>query len=379
MEKDKTAIIHPRPSSIVASLYTLRDLDIDVAILHGPAGCSFKHARLLEEDGMHVLTTALDENGFVFGGHDELVDLIKKAADQFNPKKMAIVGTCVSMIIGEELHDAVIEADIDIPVVEVEVHAGYRDNTKGVLLALKSALNVGIITEAELKRQTHLLNSATEIEKKHGAASKAYLAPSRGDLKYKVAKRIYELLSNNKKGLIIMNVKKETGYMFADILLAINQAAEQLSVLENIINFANIDDSVGLPRVRQHAKNIQKGFFEHNIKLNENIGGLDEYAINGDKVKKLIENKYSDFDFAIIVGVPHAIPNDITSSMEIFSVTNGPRQVLPLKEMGHEHVIVEIDLHPKTLGVSSIVESEFGATLREVTKDHKMEKCLELN
>jgi len=379
VEKDKTAIIHPRPSSIVASLYTLRDLDIDVAILHGPAGCSFKHARLLEEDGMHVLTTALDENGFVFGGHDELVDLIKKAADQFNPKKMAIVGTCVSMIIGEELHDAVIEADIDIPVVEVEVHAGYRDNTKGVLLALKSALNVGIITEAELKRQTHLLNSATEIEKKHGAASKAYLAPSRGDLKYKVAKRIYELLSNNKKGLIIMNVKKETGYMFADILLAINQAAEQLSVLENIINFANIDDSVGLPRVRQHAKNIQKGFFEHNIKLNENIGGLDEYAINGDKVKKLIENKYSDFDFAIIVGVPHAIPNDITSSMEIFSVTNGPRQVLPLKEMGHEHVIVEIDLHPKTLGVSSIVESEFGATLREVTKDHKMEKCLELN
>ena len=55
--------------------------------------------------------------------------------------------------------------------------------------------------------------------------------------------------------------------------------------------------------------------------------------------------------------------------MELISVTNGPRQVLPLKEMGHEYVLVEIDLHPKTLGVSEIVESEFGATLREIAKE----------
>ena len=43
--------IQPRPSSIVAALYTARDLGVDVAVLHGPSGCSFKHARLLEEDG----------------------------------------------------------------------------------------------------------------------------------------------------------------------------------------------------------------------------------------------------------------------------------------------------------------------------------------
>ena len=38
---------------------------------------------------------------------------------------------------------------------------------------------------------------------------------------------------------------------------------------------------------------------------------------------------------------------DHISHMEIIAVTNGPRQVLPLKEMGHKHVVVEIDLHPK--------------------------------
>ncbi|MDD2788871.1 MAG: Ni-sirohydrochlorin a,c-diamide reductive cyclase catalytic subunit, partial [Methanoculleus sp.] len=43
-----------------------------------------------------------------------------------------------------------------------------------------------------------------------------------------------------------------------------------------------------------------------------------------------------------------------------------PRQVEPLREIGHRHVMVEIDLHPKTLGVRDIVESEFGAVLRSM-------------
>ena len=54
--------------------------------------------------------------------------------------------------------------------------------------------------------------------------------------------------------------------------------------------------------------------------------------------------------------------------LEIFSITNGPRQVKPLRDMGHQHVTVELDLHPKTMGVTSLVESEFGATLRALNK-----------
>ena len=368
-EKKEISIIHPRPSSIVAALYTLRDLNVDVAILHGPPGCSFKHARLLEEDGIHVVTTSLDENGFVFGGHDELVALLEKVSEMFNPKLIGIVGTCVSMIIGEELHDAVLEANPDAPVIEVEVHAGYRNNTKGVLFALESALDAGIISEDEFDRQKVLLEEATMVEKRHGAASKEYLAPSRGDVKYKVAQRIIDLLKEGKRGITIMNAKKETGYMFADITVAVNEIAKQLGVESNIVNMANIDDTLGLPRVRHHAKCIMDDFNERGIKIHHIIGGMDEYPIAGDVVAKLIEEKYSDYDFVVITGVPHAIPMESISGMEIISVTNGPRQVLPMKEMGHDYVIVEIDLHPKTLGVNNIVESEFGATLREVAKE----------
>jgi len=363
------AIIHPRPSSIVAALYTLRDLNVDVAILHGPPGCSFKHARLLEEDGIHVVTTALDENGFVFGGRDELSSLLEKVNDMFQPKLIGVVGTCASMIIGEELREPVQDANLDVPVIEVEVHAGYPNNTKGVLLALESACDAGIIDPEELERQKFLLEEATNVEKRHGAASREYLEPSRGDVKYKVAQKIINYLKEGKRCLTIMNAKKETGYMFADITVAINEVAAQLGKEDNVINMANVDDSLGLPRVRHHAKSIMNDFREKGVTIHENIGGMDEYPVTGEKVSNIIAEKYSGFDFAVISGVPHAIPMDSMQEMEVISVTNGPRQVIPLREMGHEHVLVEIDLHPKTLGVSNIVESEFGATMREVAKD----------
>ncbi|MDW7726463.1 MAG: Ni-sirohydrochlorin a,c-diamide reductive cyclase catalytic subunit [Candidatus Methanoperedens sp.] len=361
-------ILHPRPSSIVAALYTLRDLETDVTILHGPPGCSFKHARLLEEDGMRVVTSSLDESGFVFGGMDTLVEVLEKVIERFNPKRIGIVGTCASMIIGEELHEAVTRVQPDVPVIEVEVHAGYRDNTKGVIIALESALSAGIIDEAEFQRQKSLLKEATMVEKRHGAASKDYLEPSRGDLKYKVAERIIQLLKEGKHGINIMNAKKETAYMFADINAAVVQAAEKLGAGSNIVNMANLDENLGLPKTRRDARNINEDLKGMGIEIHHIIGGLDEYPVAGNNVNNLIAEKYPDFDFAVITGVPHALPMDNIKDMELFSVTNGPRQVAPLKDMGHNHVVVEIDLHPRTLGVNHIVESETGATIREMVK-----------
>jgi hypothetical protein len=80
----------------------------------------------------------------------------------------------------------------------------------------------------------------------------------------------------------------------------------------------------------------------------------------------LIDQHYSDYDFAVLLGVPHAVPMTSLEQKIIFSVTNGPRQVLPLKQLGHKYVTVEIDLHPRTLGVSHIVPSELGDTMRAI-------------
>ncbi|MDD1751725.1 MAG: Ni-sirohydrochlorin a,c-diamide reductive cyclase catalytic subunit [Methanotrichaceae archaeon] len=370
-EVQKIQILHPRPSSIVAALYTLRDLGADVIILHGPSGCCFKHARLLEEDGVRVLTTSLDEVGFVFGGQEALTKLLKKAKDLFNPKLMAVSGTCSSMIIGDDLHQAVLNANLDVPVLEVEVHAGYRDNTQGVIISLEAARDMGIIDETEFQRQKSLLDKATEVEKLYGAASDEYLPPERGDVKYEVAARLLKLIGAGKRGLNVLNAKKETAYMFADVTAAVSEASG-----DQVDNLANLNDKLGLPKVQKDARNIADELRSRGISF-DLIGGLDEYPIVGKAVGEFIQ-EHGEYDFVVLSGVPHAIPISYIKDMEIFSITNGPRQVKPLRDMGHQHVVVELDLHPKTMGVSSIVESEFGATLRALQRANaERDRCEE--
>ena len=369
-------IIHPRPSSIVAALYTLRDLEIDVVILHGPPGCSFKHARLLEAENVHVLTSCMIENDFVFGAKEKLKKTILKSIDLFHPKSIGIVGTCTSMIIGEDLKETVFELkDIlkdKYKILCIEIHAGYSNNTDGVIAVLKEANKLNIISDNELQRQENLLKKATELELKKGAASEQYIPPSFGDIKYDVAKKIYSMIKNGKKGLCILNAKKETAYMFIDEILSVYETSIELKKEKNIYYFCNIDKNVGLPITKKNAENILIEINKRGLMINEIIGGLDEYAITENKILNLIENKYNDIDFIIISGVPLIISKDQYFLKEkiIISITNGPRQVIPLKKIGHEYVIVEMDLHPKTLGYKKILESEFGCTLRKITKEN---------
>jgi hypothetical protein len=139
---------------------------------------------------------------------------------------------------------------------------------------------------------------------------------------------------------------------------------------DQVDTLANLDDRVGLPKVRRDAGNIARDLLQRSVNY-QLIGGLDEYPVTGDAVKKLAAEK--TYDFAVISGVPHALPASALQGMEIFSITNGPRQVKPLRDLGHQHVIVELDLHPKTMGVTALVESEFGATLRALNKSKAKE------
>ncbi|MDG6256030.1 MAG: Ni-sirohydrochlorin a,c-diamide reductive cyclase catalytic subunit [Methanomicrobiaceae archaeon] len=352
--------IQPRPSSIVAALYTARDLEVDVAVLHGPSGCSFKHARLLEEDGMRVLTTSLADNEFIFGGQSTLEKVLRHAEEEFAPERMAVVGTCVAMIIGEDMGSAVADAGITTPTIAVEIHAGYRENIDGVMATLQAAADAGWVSADELERQRVLLAKANEVERLRGAAYRPYVEPSRGDLKHVVAARLLECVTEGKKGVAVLNAKKETAYMFADALLALHETAPGA----DITYIANLEPR-GLPKVRRDAANIAAVLAERGVPY-ESIGALDEYGANGDRLGERIAEIAPEF--ALLAGVPHAIPPAYTEGLEVFSITNGPRQVEPLRAIGHRHVVVEVDLHPKTLGVRTVVESEFGAVLRSLVR-----------
>jgi len=354
--------LHPRPSPIAASLYTLRDLNADVIILHGPHGCCFRTGRLLENDGVRVVTTAMSENDFIFGASAKLEETLQKVESMFNPQLVGIVGTCASMIIGEDLKEAVQNADIDAKVLAVESHGGLSegDNTEGAIAVLEAASKEGIISEEEAQRQSKMLKMATQIEKTRGMARGEYIPPSYGDDKIKMAEMVVEKFKNNEKIAIVLNSKKETSYLFADILKI---SYGKINPDNKPLIIANLDENVGLPRIRGHAQNIQKELEGEGVEINMITGGLDEYPVTGNKAAELLDHK--KINFLIVAGVPHAVPIE-KLGIEAMAITDGPRLVEPLKEIGYKYVVTELDAHSKTLGTDRIVQSDFGHFLRSI-------------
>ncbi len=349
--------MHPRPSPIAASLYTLRDMNVDVIIMHGPNGCCFRTGRLLESDGVRVLTTAMAENDFILGASQKLEETLVKAYDMFKPDLMGVVGTCASMIIGEDLKEAISNADLPCTVIPVESHggSGEGDNTVGAIMVLDSAVECGIIPQKEAERQIEMLEKATEIEKTRGMAQGKYIKPNFGDSKESVAKIIVQALKDGKKVAFIHNAKKETAYLFADI---INFDYNKINPDNKPLIAANLDENIGLERIRGHAKNIKE---ELPVDIDYITGGLDEYPITANKAAQYLSDK--NLDLIVVFGVPHAFPVE-DFDVESVAVTDGPRLVEPLKNLGYTHVVAELDAHSKTLGTDKIVFSDFGGMIR---------------
>lgn len=360
--------MHPRPSPIAASLYTLRDLNADVVIMHGPHGCCFRTGRLLESDGVRVLTTAMAENDFIFGASDKLEETLRKADEMFKPKLVGIVGTCASMIIGEDLKEAIDKVDTEAVVLPVESHGGFGegDNTEGAIAVLEAATKYDVIPQEEADRQIKMLKLATETEKTRGMAKGEYIKPNFGDNKEEIAKIVVKSVKDGKKVAFVLNAKKETSYLFADVM---NIDFDEINKKANKNNkptiIANLDENIGLPRIRDHAKNIKKDLAKNNIAIDYITGGLDEYPITPRKAEEILKEK--NFDLVIVAGVPHALKvEELGENTETIAVTDGPRLVEPLRQLGYDHVVAELDAHSKTLGTEHIVDSDFGMMIRTV-------------
>ncbi|BDZ67367.1 Ni-sirohydrochlorin a,c-diamide reductive cyclase catalytic subunit [Methanobacterium ferruginis] len=353
--------MHPRPSPIAASLYTLRDLNADVIILHGPHGCCFRTGRLLENDGVRVVTTAMSENDFIFGASDKLEEALREVEELFHPQLVGVVGTCASMIIGEDLREAVNNANIPATVLTVESHGGLSegDNTEGAIAVLEAAQREGVISSEETERQSKMLKQATFIEKTRGMAQGKYIAPSYGDDKEEVAQELLTAFEKGEKIALVLNAKKETSYLFSDILKV---PFKDVYPENTATVIANLDLETGLPRIRQHAQNIQNELDKEGLNLDIITGGLDEYPVTGEKAVEFLINE--NFDLVVVAGVPHALPIEKLNTKSI-AITDGPRLVEPLKKLGYTWVVTELDAHAKTLGTDKIVASDFGTVLRK--------------
>ena len=351
--------IHPRPNPIIAAMYTLRDMDIDVVVIHGPAGCGFMASRMLEESGVRVITTGFTENDLVFGGADSLIETLKVAKEKFNPSTIAVVGTCASMIIGEDMEAIIRRADLkDCKVFAVDSHGCMGANTAGAIKAIVAAKDVGIITPEESERQIRNMKAATQMERSVGLASKDYITPSKGVTKLTVCNKIMDALKGRRRIAVAMLAKKELAYRFADMYLVIDQAAKLYGCETYFVG--NLDKGLGLPRIRGYCRDILTELDSNGVKVDA-IGGLDEYALIGDTMREKIDE--FNPDISIIVGMPHFLPG---LKPEDILVTDQPRELANLISKGYGNSVGEISSHSMVMGTRSIIPLETAEILREL-------------
>lgn len=356
--------IHPRPNPIVAAMYTLRDMDVDVIVMHGPSGCGFMASRMLEEAGVRVVTTGMKDNDLVFGASEQLIRTLKTAYEIFSPKTIAVIGTCASMIIGEDMGAAIKRAGIECNVFAVDCHGCMGDNTSGAMKAIEAGRDAGILTSEEAERQIGLMKAATEMEKKDGMASKGYLSPVRGPTKLNVSRKIIEALRDGKRVAVVMIAKKELAYRFADLFLAVNEARNEFG--GSVFFAANLDTGVGLPRIRRYARDITEELASNGGTIDRTIGGLDEYAVVGSKIKEAVD-KFAP-DLLVLAGIPHAYPG---YSADDVLITDQPRQLANYLNSGCHLAVGEIASHSMVMNTRKIIELETGNTIRELLQEYR--------
>ena len=352
-------IIHPRPNPIVAAMYTLRDMDVDVIVEHGPAGCSFMASRPLEDADVRVVTSGMRDNDLVFGGEEPLINTLKQVEERFHPETVAVVGTCASMIIGEDMAKSIKRAGINANVFPVDCHGCMGDNTRGAIKALEAGRDAGIIDPQECERQILLMKAATRLEKNVGMASKDYIQPTVSPTKMHVCRRIVDVLSGGGRVAVVMDAKKELAFRFADMFEAVDRARRKLG--GETLFVANMDPGKGLPRIRNYCAEIKADLDSHGVVIDRVIGGLDEYSIVGEEMREAVDGFGPDL--TIILGICHAYPG---YGKDDILITDQPRQLANYLNQGCEWAVGEISSHTMVMGAHSMVPLETADTLREM-------------
>ena len=149
---------------------------------------------------------------------------------------------------------------------------------------------------------------------------------------------------------VVCENKPEQGHKISNDIKLITNLSKVLRVLKyqgfkTIYGYANWDAI----------------FFLAQTDIDYITGGLDEYPVTGKAAADYL--KENPVDLYVVCGVPHAFPVEEIEG-ESIAVTDGPRLVEPLKDLGYDNVVAELDAHSKTLGTDKIVFSDFGGMIR---------------
>jgi nitrogenase molybdenum-iron protein alpha/beta subunit len=108
-------------SSCIA-LANLGKIEGVIPILHGPQACTFGNqigSMFCRPSRLLTIGTTLKKSEVIFGGEDKLKEQIINVYNQYKPKIIVIINTCVPQLIGEDMKGVIIELQEEIPELKV--------------------------------------------------------------------------------------------------------------------------------------------------------------------------------------------------------------------------------------------------------------------
>ncbi|OPX43918.1 light-independent protochlorophyllide reductase subunit B [Ruminiclostridium hungatei] len=122
-------------------------------VVHGPKGCVYPAYEASILYPLNINYTEMCEKTIVFGGE---VEVSEKIIDEFyenQPDLMAVVTTCASEIIGDDIDGLIKRADLPIPVLRIDGGGFLNNQTSGMNMAMRTLVEK-LCKEADLSNPT---------------------------------------------------------------------------------------------------------------------------------------------------------------------------------------------------------------------------------
>jgi len=104
------------------SVYAVSEIDGAIPLIHGPNGCAF-HQRLtprkMYAPVYNLPCTELDENDVIYGGEEKLRKKIYEVYHRFHPSLIAVLPTCVSGLVGDDVQGVITEVEVPCDVLYI--------------------------------------------------------------------------------------------------------------------------------------------------------------------------------------------------------------------------------------------------------------------
>lgn len=101
-------------------------------VIHGPRGCVFPAYEASIVDSLNFSYTEMCKRSTIFGGENDVAEKILDEYYENNPDIIAVVTTCGSQIIGDDINGNINKLDLQIPVICIEGGSFTNSQIKGL-------------------------------------------------------------------------------------------------------------------------------------------------------------------------------------------------------------------------------------------------------